>query len=98
MKKIISIVLLVLMFVITLGTYASAVSEANEATYTTSTTYFEDGSYIITTISEESLQLQQNQEKRQPHFIIRIMLHSGPQHYRALSLITEAPQHVPLQV
>ena len=55
MKKIISIVLLVLMFVITLGTYASAVSEANEATYTTSTTYFEDGSYyIITTISEES--------------------------------------------
>lgn len=54
MKKIISIVLLVLMFVITLGTYASAVSEANEATYTTSTTYFEDGSYIITTIFEES--------------------------------------------
>lgn len=42
------------MFVITLGTYASAVSEANEATYTTSTTYFEDGSYIITTIFEES--------------------------------------------
>lgn len=42
------------MFVITLGTYASAVSEANEATYATSTTYFEDGSYIITTISEES--------------------------------------------
>lgn len=54
MKKIISIVLLVFMFVITLGTYASAVSEANEATYTTSTTYFEDGSYIITTIFEES--------------------------------------------
>ena len=54
MKKIISIVLLVLMFVITLGTYASAVSEANEATYTTSTIYFEDGSYIITTIFEES--------------------------------------------
>lgn len=71
------------MFVITLGTYASAVSEANEATYTTSTTYFEDGSYIITTIFEESSitrAASSKTGKKQQPFITRIMLHSGLQH------------------
>lgn len=69
------------MFVITLGTYASAVSEANEATYTTSTTYFEDGSYITFSKNHQShALLHQKQDKKQQPFITRIMLHSGLQH------------------
>lgn len=71
------------MLVMTLGTYASAVSEANKATYITSTTYFEDGSYIITTISEESFVMRaassKTGQKQQP-FITQIMLRSGLQH------------------
>lgn len=54
MKRLISVILSILMLAMTLGTYASAISEPQEAAYTSYTTYFEDGSYIITTISEES--------------------------------------------
>lgn len=54
MKRVISVILSILMLAMTLGTYASAISEPQEAAYTSYTTYFEDGSYIITTISEES--------------------------------------------
>ena len=35
------------MLVMTLGTYASAISENQNTAYTSYTTYFEDGSYII---------------------------------------------------
>lgn len=54
MKRLISVILSILMLAMTLGTYASAISEPQEAAYTSYTTYFEDGSYIITTIFEES--------------------------------------------
>ena len=54
MKRLVSVIISILMLAITLGTYASAISEPQETAYTSYTTYFEDGSYIITTISEES--------------------------------------------
>ena len=53
MKKIISIVLSVFVLITSFGINSFATSNSSETIYNSSYTYFEDGSYVITTISEE---------------------------------------------